>query len=285
MRLMITRRAKCLCQEVMVALKGNMFIAARAAHSGQRHSWALLRRIINAWKGDWLDTTLIRKGLRKHAIRLKTNVLYGWHEAVKQHIITSQQRDNLKKRHERVLCRRVLVAWSWRRELSRMALVRSARQAVRLQHGYFRWWGEVIVYQKRVKRMFALCFQFQSRKGSTLLYSCLLSWHALAAEVRVKAKMFAKVMRQWLSFTMAKAFHSWTHATNDERVSRQVCSRTVHIGGRKLLRSSLTTWKEVWALSSANRNCTRRCSVRLRTRMLRKWHEVVRSARYWLLGP
>ena len=229
-----------------------------------------------SWKAECWMSIQILKGLRRQGIRLKARVLCVWHEAVKQRLTARQQRINLKRRHDQMLRRRVVVAWSWRRELAHINLARSARRAVRLQNWYFRWWGEVVAYRRRAKRMSVLCCQFQSRKGSALAYSSLLGWHALAAGLRVKSRVFAKVTRHWMCFLGAKAFSSWTKAAHDERVSRQVCSRSLRLGSRKLLRGSMLSWRERRGFSSFFRKLMGKCMSRQKTRVLCVWQEAVR---------
>jgi len=106
----------------------------------------------------------------------------------------------------------------------------------------------------------------------------------------MRKKGFKRAKRQWLGYSrravLSKCFDFWRDDAESERISRQVYSRSVQIGVRRLLLRIVEIWKATVVVSSEHQKSeqtlflkVRRNQFRLTARVVSEWRDVFAKRR------
>ena len=236
-----------------------------ANNSAQR----ILRCVVANWKCESHQQHIFKLMV----VRQHTGVLRNVLHVMRVQLYRMCRVNHISNRHAWGLLRQVIIAWCWRRELTRMMAKRSRRTEGRLQNTCLCRWEEIIIDQKRTRRLFGLCFQFQLRSSSSDQCACFLGWLSVTKAAKTKLR----ALRQWPGCASARSFATWKEVAGAEKVSRQVCARTVRIGSRKLLQAALCTWKDVWMDTTLIQKGQQKHFMCLQSLVLCEWHESVKA--------
>jgi len=244
----------------------------------------------------------IKKNLsNRYACVLLRHVVRGWNLLQRTARIVKSKSAELEKR----LLGQSVSSWSSTRAFSRDDQRKARRSANvaqrcvhhrlrRLQRLSMRAWEQTLLAQatkiSRAHQLDTILLAFRVKVEHAQTAACFLAWACRASLGKMRKMGFKRAKRQWLGYSrravLSKCFDFWRDDAESERISRQVYSRSVQIGVRRLLLRIVEIWKATVVVSTEHQKSEqallfkiRKITFRLTARVLSEWRDVFAKRR------
>jgi hypothetical protein len=237
----------------------------------------------------------------RYACAWLRQVVRGWNRWQRTARVVKSKSAQLEKR----LLGQSVSSWSSTRAFSRDDQRKARRRAnveqrcvhhrlLRLQRLSMRAWEQTLLAQdtktSRAHQLATILLTFQVKVEHAQTASCFLAWARRASLGKMRKMGFKRAKRQWLGYSrravLSKCFDFWRDDAESERISRQVYSRSVQIGVRRLLLRIVEIWKTTVVVSTEHQKSeqalffkVRKIKFRLTARVVSEWRDVFAKRR------